>query len=89
MTRQNTLPGMPGPYHADPRRRWRHRGPWRPPAKIPCTYTAENGLRCELESIVALCNNSDREWHTHPPGVACGANLPIFNRCVLHSKKGV
>lgn len=33
------------------RRRRRARGPWKKPARVPCDFTAKNGVRCELESI--------------------------------------
>lgn len=34
-----------------PSRRRRARGPWKKPARRPCDFTAQNGVRCELESV--------------------------------------
>ncbi len=62
----------------------RHTGPWKKPARLPCDFKRDNGLICDLESVRSWCSNSGKPLHTHEPGTACGANIPIRNRCALH-----
>jgi hypothetical protein len=63
------------------RRARRAAGTWKKPARHPCSFTAANGVRCDLESI--------RLWFTYRDGRILSSDIPRLPRgLVSYSRLG-